>query len=118
MNYQGLMPQGCLAGISGIYDGRDEHISHQTGAGGAYQTAAVPGTGAQHNLAGGAYKTAAIPQTGGQHSLPGGGASETGPSEPESSKSGLHALVRFQMYNTMSVTLSNSTATREAFSLQ
>ena len=67
MNYQGLMPQGCLAGISGIYDGRDEHISHQTGAGGAYQTAAVPGTGAQHNLA--------------------------GPSEPESSKSGLHALV-------------------------
>ena len=92
MNYQGLMPQGCLAGISGIYDGRDEHISHQTGAGGAYQTAAVPGTGAQHNLAGGAYKTAAIPQTGGQHSLP-GGASETGPSEPESSKSGLHALV-------------------------
>ena len=90
MDYQGIMPQGCLRGISGIYNGRDEHISHQTGAGGAYQTAAVPGTGAQHNLAGGAYQTAAIPQTGGQHSLPGGGASETGPSEPES---GLHALV-------------------------
>ena len=82
MNYQGLMPQGSLAGIAGIFDG----------AGGAYQTAAVPGTGAQHNLAGGAYKTAAIPQTGGQHSLP-GGASETGPSESEASKSGLHALV-------------------------